>query len=317
MLATASKRVLVIGPEHGLAAAVARELEAGQSPLTFVADHTLDWSDPAAVQAVFQSQPSFLLNEIDLRALASDEDICRELQGRLLERNQLLATFCAREGCAAMHLSDYHVFGGETKNAYDENDPVAPLDSFGNLVADLEAAFAGTLEQHLILRFSWLVDPAGDNLFTRILGALTDTDELVLSRYRRGAPTWRSDAQRVIAGVLRQMMAGAQNWGYFHYCSSDNCNEWEFGQEVEATLIDLQPASGKILADDLKQVSGFPLEPASATLNSRRIRDNFGVHGRSWRQGLKAQTSLWLDQRTQQQSASSLVGNPKVSQPGN
>ncbi|MCW8195180.1 sugar nucleotide-binding protein [Proteobacteria bacterium 005FR1] len=298
MVLLASKRVLAIGPEQGLVATVAQELDAGNMPVSFVADHSIDWNDLNSVEALFdQHKPNLLLHEADLRTPSLLEAASASARAGQVERAYHLASACEKFGCVAMHLSDYHVFGGDTKNAYDEADPIAPLDSYGAMVAEIEQQFAGVLDKHLVLRFSWLIDPEGDNLFTRIVNALNSGLELPLSSYRRGAPTWQADARRVVSGVLRQVMAGAGNWGYFHYCSADGCNELEFGQEVQATFEELRAPSGRIVARAAREEGGYPLEPASATLNSRRICNNFGVHGRSWRQGLKAQISHWLDRQ--------------------
>lgn len=309
MVLLASKRVLIVGPEQGLVAAVAQELEAGNMPVSFVADHSLDWKDPAAAESLFeQHKPNLLLHELDLRAphlLKPQSDSSRAEQ---VERAFHIAKACEKYDCVAMHLSDYHVFGGDTKNAYDEADPIAPLDKYGAMVAEVEQQFAGIVDKHLVLRFSWLIDPEGDNLFTHIQSALNSDRELPLSNYRRGAPTWQADARRVICGVVRQVMSGAENWGYFHYCSADSCNEVEFGQEVQAAFEELQAPKGRIVAHSTKDEGGFPLEPASATLNSRRICNNFGVHGRSWRQGLKAQISHWLDRQAEPEAARSTTG---------
>lgn len=309
MVLLASKRVLIIGPEQGLIAAVAQELDAGNTPVSFVADHSVNWRDEEAVEALFrQHRPTLMLHSLDLRSSALLKPSANALRAMQVQRAHNLAKACANHGCMAMHLSDYHVFGGDTKNAYDEADSVAPLDSYGEMIAALEQQFVTLVDTHLILRFSWLVDSEGDNLFTSILAALNSGQELSLSSYRRGAPTWLGDARRVVCGVLRQVMSGAENWGFFHYCSADSCNEWEFGQEVQATFEELREPSGKILAHSVKEDSGFPAEPGSATLNSRRICNNFGVHGRSWRQGLKAQISHWLDRRAEPEATSSTAG---------
>ncbi|MEX1032326.1 MAG: sugar nucleotide-binding protein [Cellvibrionaceae bacterium] len=300
MASIASKRVLVVGPENGLVATVARELDAGNMPVTFVVDSTIDWNEKTVVSKLFSKQkPFMLLHEMEFYRPALRKRKAEPQRAELLHRSQSLAEACAKHKCIVMHLSDYHVFGGDTKNAYDENDPTAPLDNYGAWVAAAEQHFADRIEKHLVLRFSWLIDAESDNLFTRVLAVLSSGEEMRLSRYRRGAPTWRGDARRVISGVVRQVMAGAENWGCFHYCSVDSCNEWEFGREVEATLTDLRAPLGKIVADDVKENKRFPSEPSSATLNSRRIRSNFGVHGRSWRQGLKAQINHWLEHRVQ------------------
>ncbi|MGQ9426836.1 sugar nucleotide-binding protein [Gilvimarinus sp. F26214L] len=305
MVAFANKRVLVTGPANGLVAAIAEELEAGNTTVDFVQENEINWDEPSAVDALFASHPpAVLLTGVDVEdPVLRGGDLAR--QDLLLQRHHMLAFRCAQYGCIPFYLSDYHVFGGDTKNAYDEADPAAPLDSYGEFLAELEQKYARAVEKHLILRFSWLIDADGDNLFTRILTGLCSDDPVTLSPYRRGAPTWHSDARRVVCGVLRQVLSGAENWGYFHYSSADSCNEWEFGQEVAATLSELQDVPGSVQAEDDKDRETIPQEPASASLNSRRIRNNFGVHGRSWRQGLKAQVSRWLDRQAEADQARS------------
>lgn len=265
--------------------------------ITFVAAEHINWEDKTDVDERFaREQPRLLVHELNIEAALFRDPDANEARAEAVRRAKLLGSACAQHSCAAMHLSSYHVFGGDTKSAYDEADPPAPLDSYGRFVVDLENAFISAVDRHMILRFSWLIDPVGENLFTRILSALRDQQQLVLSSRRRGAPTWKADARRVLCGVVRQVVSGAQNWGCFHYGSADSCTELEFATEVQETLAELCDFSGSIVTDEDGDSSGYPMEPASATLNSRRIRNNFGVHGRSWRQGLKAQVSHWLDQ---------------------
>lgn len=299
MEAFSTRRVFVVGPEKGLLAQVAQELEATNMAITFLPAEGVSWEDNAELEERFaREQPRFVLHETDiedarLRSREADSD-----RAELVRRARLLGSLCARHGAPVMHLSSYYVFGGDTKSAYDESDPPAPLDSYGKFVVDLEEAFVTAVERHMILRFSWLIDTAGDNLFTRILRAMLDSQNLPVSPTRRGAPTWKSDARRVVCGVVRQVVSGAQNWGYFHYCSADPCIELEFAREVQETLAEIRDFKGEVVArDDEDDSDHYPLEPASAVLNSRRIRNNFGVHGRSWRQGLKAQINHWLEQQ--------------------
>lgn len=302
MEAFSSRRVLVFGPERGLLAQVAQELEATSIAISFIALEETSWQDKTDIEKHFgREQPRLVLHEAGIEnALFLQPDADPE-RAEAVRRARLLGSVCAHRGCPVMHLSSYHVFGGDTKSAYDESDPPAPLDSYGRFIADLEEAFITSVERHMILRFSWLIDTAGDNLFTRILNALLKGEHLLLSNARRGAPTWKTDARRVICGVVRQVVSGAQNWGCFHYCSADPCTELEFADEVRDTLAEIRNFSGVVVPDETMpedQDTSYPLEPANANLNSRRIRNNFGVHGRSWRQGLKAQINYWLEQQS-------------------
>lgn len=303
MEAFSSRRVLVVGPEKGLLAQVAQELEATNMAISFVALEQVNWQDKTDLEEHFErEQPRLVLHEADIENAVLRQPEADAERAEAVRRARLLGSICAHKGCPVMHLSSYHVFGGDTKSAYDESDPPAPLDSYGRFVADMEDAFITAVERHMILRFSWLIDTAGDNLLTRILNALFHGERLPLSTARRGAPTWKTDARRVICGVVRQVVSGAQNWGCFHYCSADPCTEMEFADEVRETFLEIHAVTGTVEADeraDEERDSVYPLEPDSANLNCRRIRNNFGVHGRSWRQGLKAQINHWLEQQNQ------------------
>ncbi len=293
-----SKRILIVSPvfespEGDFARALFHDLDKSNVPV--LAPFTnIEWSNLSEIKNYFAIHKPFLVIVAlpfgeALRNLFSDN----ENKTKALAVMREIADVCQRSGASLVCLSDYHVFGGETKSTYSESDPVSPLGEFGRFLVELEGIVSSSVEKHFILRFGWIIGGATNNLFSDILDALVLGGEKEVSRYRRGSPTWQDDGLRVLVAVIRQILAGAENWGIFHYCSSDNCNEWEFGQEVLSTLSAIKEPIGSVVSPADKP-SGEQIEPASSTLSCRKIRNNFGVQPRSWRQGLKANVEKWL-----------------------
>ncbi|GAB1260679.1 sugar nucleotide-binding protein [Aurantivibrio plasticivorans] len=306
MVAISSKRVLVVCPdidssETALGYQIADLLEQGNVPVLSPSPTEINWGDIKDVKNYFAvHQPQVVLCALPLGTelfLRTQDANVREVYRATLAN---VAQAASMNGSAVIFLSDYHVFGGEAKSSYSHSDEASPLDEFGRYVLSLEQLFAEHLEKFIVLRFSWLIDIVGDNLLTQTLKTIFDGGTLHANRRRRGSPTWQQDALRVIHGVLRQIMAGATNWGVFHYCSADSCSEYEFASEVHALLSDVYSVKGQVESVDTGAdvVEGhYPglLEPASAVLACTRIKNNFGAHGRSWRQGLTASVNRWLE----------------------
>ncbi len=275
------KTVLIVGPKGQLAKAI--HLNFTAAAVTVLANEldSEQWLDSSQVDAFFADQsPSLVLYTRALDASGDQAHHSKETQ-----RLQNALNAAAKSEAIFVFLSSYRVFGGENKNRYDFNDAPAPKTPFGRSLVQMENQVR-ELEQHVILRFSWLLDPNGDNLFTRILSKLHDGEALELNKSYKGAPSWQSDAIWSLRGVVQQLLAGAKNWGVFHYCSEDHCSEWQLATHIRELL--------EMEETNFTEIEG---EGHSAVLSCRRLRNNFGVHPRSWREGLKQRIVEWKQDR--------------------
>lgn len=201
---------------------------------------------------------------------------------------EALSLAAADADIAVIYLSSHEVFGGENKTIYHEEDLPAPTTALGQRIWDAERGVQLNIEKHLILRLSWLTASSSDNVFTRLLNLLSQQKELRVNSDLRGAPTFTEDAARIVIAVLKQVLVGADNWGVFHYASSDPCTEFEFAEYLAQILISQDQAVAEIL-----DIGTGEFEP-SAVLSCRRCRDDFGVQQRTWRQGLEGRVRAWL-----------------------
>jgi dTDP-4-dehydrorhamnose reductase len=68
----------------------------------------------------------------------------------------VLARACARENLPLVHISTDYVFDGKKTTACSEQDALSPLGVYGRAKAAGETSIREILEQHLILRTSWI-----------------------------------------------------------------------------------------------------------------------------------------------------------------
>ncbi len=278
-------KLLLTDAVSPLGAAISTEFETINC--TLLQPEGLDWCDKGAVLAYMREHsPDIVINTLGWSE--ADDETSRKLRVAAAKN---LALACKVVEAVPLHLSSYRVFGKVQKNGYDERDEPNPLSQEGEAFVAAEQHFQQTLTRWLCLRLSWVIGAAGDNLLTQLLAGLTAGDSVPVCAEMRGAPTALADVARVVVAIVRQVHCGAENWGYFHYCSGDACSQADFAQQVAAILEQGDLLRGELMvAETLRPAT----EPASAVLNCRRCRDGFGIQLRSWRQGLHSSIKTWL-----------------------
>ena len=214
-----------------------------------------------------------------------------------LAETQIISRFCRQHKIPLIHLSSYRVFSAIKKNIHNEKDqpqPISDEDKQWMIAEELSA----TAEKHIILRTSWLIGPEGHNLLTQLLSGFLNGARINVHQDLRGAPTSVDDLARVLAAIIKQIHCGADNWGVMHYCSSDHCSEEEFAEQILQHLIQYQlltaePSLQLIDADEEER-------SVSAILGCRRLRECFGIQGRSWRPNLLLLIKEWLANKNKQ-----------------
>ncbi len=280
-----SAKLLLTTNRNAPGSALEHELERESFNLCLPEPDT-DWANPASVaQCLARHKPDVVINCL---GWANRPD---EAQRSLLtQAAENLAHHCG--GTPLIHLSSYRVFGGDNKSSHSERDPTGPNSEAGVAFLAAEQALASSLDKWLALRLSWVVSSYEDNLLTRLLSDLAESRPLRLNKRLRGAPTPLSDVARVVVAIVKQVTCGAENWGVLQYCSSDACNQAEFGRQLLATLQQQDLLSSEPEVDEVDEMDEG--EPVSAVLSIRRCRDCFGVQPRSWRPSLLPMIKQWL-----------------------
>ncbi len=279
-------RLLITDISTPLGSAILGMLECETFPVIAPAAGEVDWSDAAAVKDLFSlRKPDIVINTLGWSDSGSGLDVKRFPQWVAN-----ITAACELRETVLIQLSSYRVFNGE-KSEFAETDTVCPIGPSGEAYLAAES-IVEKLPRHIVLRLSWVVGWRGDNLLTRLLVPLSAGKNAGIYGERRGAPTALDDVGRVVVALVKQVAHEADNWGIFHYCSSDVTTEYEFANQVLGLLKEYLPNVG-----GLELLDAIDPLPQSATLSCRRIHDNFGVHPRTWRKGLSLTIRRWLSEQ--------------------
>lgn len=180
-------------------------------------------------------------------------------------------------------LSTGAVFDG-SQPSYSEGDDYSANTEFGKFHASLEAHIVRKIHKHLILRTTWLFSAYSGNFLTSVIDYAASNSLISLNSAGKGCPTAMQDLARVVIAILLQLDAGADEWGIYHYASSDPAIGYQFAEAIVANASQYNKAiePNRLLFEHDGSATGrFYFEPV--VLKCRKMLDTFGIQQRSWR----------------------------------
>jgi dTDP-4-dehydrorhamnose reductase len=179
------------------------------------------------------------------------------------------------------------VFAGEGSRPWQETDPTAPLSVYGQSKLAGEQAIAAILQEHVILRTSWLFAAHGQNFVRTMLRMGRERDRLSVVVDQIGCPTSASDLARVIAEITRNLMSGGKNFGIYHYAGREAVSWHQFAQAIFGLAGDLVPRPPLIAPISTKEFGAPAPRPGFSVLDCRKIETAFGIERAFWQSELE------------------------------
>ena len=193
----------------------------------------------------------------------------------------VMAEEMRRLGGLLVHYSTDYVFDGDTDGAYTEEDIPKPLNVYGHSKLAGEQAIVSSGCEHLIFRTSWVYGARGANFLLTMLRLAAERSELKLVDDQVGAPTWSRDIARATATVLAAGGGLADARGLFHLSAAGHTTWFNFARAIFAA--GLQGARAPHLIPISAEQYGAPaLRPRNSRLDSRRLREAFGIEMPDW-----------------------------------
>lgn len=289
-------RVVITDAYSSFGQALLKGFEATHFSVLVPKAESLDWGSSESVREYLDDNaPEVVINTQGWAEFPTPAE-----QEKMVKTAEALGAAARDYPCSVIHLSSFRVFGGENKSSYDEQDRPSPLDNAGRAFWCAERALVLELERVICLRIGWLLDLHGDTVFKRLLDGLMAQEPLTVTESRTGAPLNMASVAKVVVSLVQQILCGAENWGVIHYASGDTCSIREFAETLVAHLRDDHGLSKDqwLQLDDEVDLEAtetdWAKEPVSGVLTMRRCRDDFGVQAKSWRQGLGALVSQYL-----------------------
>lgn len=201
-----------------------------------------------------------------------------------------LAIVCHDLKIPLVHISTDYVFNGKLERPYTEEDPPSPISTYGKSKWEGERAIRDILENHIIVRTSWLYSKRGKNFVKTILQLAHQKSELRIVNDQFGSPTWTKDLAEAVATILRQISLDSKKviWGTYHYCGKGETTWHGFAQAIveEASRYETLRTS-RIVPISTREYPTPAERPKYSTLDCRKIEENFGVNIKPWRESLR------------------------------
>ena len=281
-------RVLLTGGSGQVGTAL-RESAPGDVLIRAPSSGELDIRSRPSVDAAFAAwQPDLAVNAAaytQVERAEEEVELAMEVNGAGAGN---LAAACAVFGCPLIHLSTDYIFDGKKEGPYLEQDPPAPRNVYGHSKLQGERAVRESLDEHLILRVSWVFSATGSN-FVKTMLSLAGRDEVRVVNDQRGTPCAASSIAAAIWRIAKRWTDTSQT-GVYHFASSPTTTWYEFAQAVYASLREADPATQtpEVVPITTGERTTRAERPRNSVLDCTRLHSDFGIPAPDWGRELRS-----------------------------
>lgn len=195
----------------------------------------------------------------------------------------VLADATRRAGIPLVQVSTDYVFDGTRAGAYDEADPVCPVNVYGASKEAGEQAVRVINPRHAIVRTAWVVSPDGANFVKTMLRLGAERPELGIVADQRGSPTSAADLAAVLLGIaLRLVNDPAAPTGTFHAVNAGEATWHDLARRVFDTAARLGRPGPVVRAIGTSDYPTPARRPAHSVLSTARLGEAYGMRLRPW-----------------------------------
>ena len=221
-------KVLVTGVRGQLGHDVCRELERRGVGYLGTSSADMDITDREAVRRLMESyRPGAVIHCAAHTAVdrAEEEPERAFLVNDAGTRN--LAEACRRARAKMVYLSTDYVFPGTGTRPYETDDPTGPLNAYGRSKLAGEAAVRELLDEHFIVRISWVFGINGGNFVKTMLRLVETRDTVQVVNDQIGSPAYTADLAPLLCGMVQ-----TEAYGIYHATNEGFCSWAEFAAEI-------------------------------------------------------------------------------------
>lgn len=221
-------KYLVTGVTGQLGYDIVKEL--ARRGLTFIAPTRDDMplEDDGQIEAyLVAAAPDVVIHCAAYTAVDKAEDEPDKAWRINAEATATIARICRKIGAALVYISTDYVFPGEGDVPYRVNDPKGPKNVYGATKLAGEAAVRSGLDNHFIVRISWVFGINGRNFIKTMLRLGKDHQQVNVVADQIGSPTYTADAAPRIIDL-----AATGRYGTYHLANEGECSWAELAGEV-------------------------------------------------------------------------------------
>lgn len=280
--------VLVTGANGQLGQAI--QFISGNYPqidFVFCSSSDLDITIKENCQEVFAKyKPNFCINAAAYTAVDKAESEFEKANLINVVGAKNLAEVCKETNATLLHVSTDFVFDGSNTKPYTEEDIPNPTGVYGQTKLDGEMAIQETLEQHFIIRTSWVYSQFANNFMKTMLRLASERDTLSVVNDQIGTPTNAVDLAEALIAILTKTYnlppTTHHLFGIYNFSNEGQCSWYDFAAkifEINKISINLVPIPSTSFPTPAKR-------PAYSVLDKSKIKTAFGIDIKGWEESL-------------------------------
>ena len=254
--------------------------ENGVADIHFLPEDEANILNVEAIKTVFEKyKPTYAINCAAYTAVdkaEDDVDLARSINKTGAEN---LAVACKAAGSVLVHVSTDFVFQGNSVNPLVEDDIAEPISIYGVTKLEGEQDITRILDEHFILRTSWLYSEFGNNFVKTMLKLGAERDLLKIIADQVGTPTYGID---LAASILDIIASGKTTYGIYHYSNEGVASWYDFTKAI----FDLSKTGTKVLPIRTSEYPTKATRPAYSVMDKTKIKRTFGIEIPYWRDSL-------------------------------
>ncbi|RZK43787.1 MAG: dTDP-4-dehydrorhamnose reductase [Pedobacter sp.] len=225
------------------------------------------------------SRPKFVVNCAAYTFVDKAEEeveLCNKINS---EGVGFLAEACKLIGAVLIHISTDFVFDGDVVKLLAESDETKPINVYGESKLAGEHAISKALDEHIIIRTSWLYSEYATNFVKTMLRLGKERDELSVVADQVGSPTYAIDLANAILDIIN---SGKMAYGTYHYSNEGVISWYDFAMavfEISNTKIRVKPIPSDAYPTAAKR-------PSFSVMDKTKIKNTFNLTIPYWRNSL-------------------------------
>jgi dTDP-4-dehydrorhamnose reductase len=195
---------------------------------------------------------------------------------------RILANSCNKFNVRLIHISTDYVFNGNSFMPYTEEDETSPNSYYGLTKLAGEKSVTDNLDNHVIIRTSWLYSNYGNNFVKTMRRLGGERDELGVVVDQIGTPTFAADLALAIMATIE-----SNKTGIYHYSNMGVISWYDFAKAI----MELSNINCKVNAIESKDFPSKAARPFYSVLNKAKIISDFNIEIPYWLDSLKLMIS--------------------------
>ena len=224
-------RILVFG-RNGQVARSLQALSSRHQIQTLGRNEANLMTQGAARIAIETARPDVVINAAAYTAVDKAEEEQAEAGQLNTHAPAEMAEAAKIANATFIHLSTDYVFDGALQDAYNESDPVNPLNVYGKTKRAGEDAVLKTNPKAIVLRTSWVFSAYGANFVKTMLRLGGEKENLNIVSDQIGGPTSAEDIAQTATAIAEQKHAGAKSAGLYHYQGTPAVSWADFARQI-------------------------------------------------------------------------------------